>query len=164
MTTAYTIRSARPEDIPDLRGLIIELAEFEQLSHLVTCTDADLQDALFGYRSVSAILLFPEGAVRPVGFALYFHNFSTFVGRRGLYIEDLYVQENHRSKGYGKALLVHLAKLAVERNCGRFEWVVLDWNLHAQRFYESLGATVLPNWRVTRVTGEALTRMANLLA
>jgi GNAT superfamily N-acetyltransferase len=97
-----------------------------------------------------------------VAFALYFHNFSTFLGRRGLYLEDLYVQPAHRGRGYGRALLLHLARLAVERGCGRFEWAVLDWNVNAQRFYASLGATVMPDWRITRVTGDALARMAKL--
>jgi GNAT superfamily N-acetyltransferase len=156
----YSIRPARPEDIPSLLALIRELAEFENLGHLVTCTKVDLLSALFDQRCVSAVLLFPQGSAQPAAFAFYFHNFSTFVGRRGLYVEDLYVQETHRGKGFGKALLVHLAQLAVELNCGRFEWVVLDWNTRAQRFYESLGATVLPDWRVVRVTGDGIKRMA----
>ena len=96
----------------------------------------------------------------PAGFALFFHNFSTFLGKRGLYLEDLFVEPAHRGCGYGKALLIHLAKLAVERGCGRFEWSVLDWNVDAQRFYERLGAKVLPDWRITRVTGDALARLA----
>jgi GNAT superfamily N-acetyltransferase len=160
---AHVIRSARPEDVPALRGLIGELAEFEHLTHLVNCTDADLDQGLFGNKAVAeALLLFPEGNDHPVGFALFFHNYSTFLGRRGLWLEDLYVQEVHRGKGYGKALLLHVARIAFERKCGRFEWAVLDWNTGAQRFYESLGATMLPDWRITRATGDALERMAHL--
>jgi GNAT superfamily N-acetyltransferase len=161
--TIPTIRAAEPRDVSALRGLIAELAEFEKLSHLMVCTDADLHAALFGARpAAEALLLCPETAPAPVAFALYFHNFSTFLGKRGLYLEDLYVQPAQRNKGYGKALLLQLARIAVERGCGRFEWSVLDWNTGAQRFYEGLGATVMPDWRITRVTGEALERMAKL--
>jgi GNAT superfamily N-acetyltransferase len=157
------IRPARPADVPALRGLIAELAAFERLSHLVTCTDADLHAALFAAPpAVEALVLQPPGEASPIAFALFFHNFSTFLGRRGLYVEDIYVREAHRGKGHGRALLVHLARLARERGCGRFEWSVLDWNVRAQRFYERLGATVLPDWRIVRVTGDALTRMAAL--
>ena len=95
-----------------------------------------------------------------VGFALFFHNFSTFLGRPGLYLEDLFVRPANRGRGYGRALLIHLARLAVERGCGRFEWAVLDWNAPAIGFYQALGATVLPDWRITRVTGDALTALA----
>ena len=129
-------------------------------------TPADFERALFGSggRSVEALLLWPnaEGAGEPVGFALFFHNFSTFLGKRGLYLEDLFVEPAHRGCGYGKALVIHLAKLAVERGCGRFEWSVLDWNVDARRFYERLGAKVLPDWRITRVTGDALARLAGM--
>ena len=156
------IAPIRPDEVPALRGLIAELAEFEKLGHLMVATDADLHEALFGSRpAAEAVLLRPEAGAAPVGFALYFHNFSTFLGRRGLYLEDLYVQPAHRGKGFGKALLLQLARLAVKRGCGRFEWSVLDWNVDAQRFYESLGATVMPDWRITRVTGDALARMAS---
>ena len=106
------------------------------------------------------MLLFPKGASAPVAFALFFHNYSTFLGRRGLWLEDIYVQAPHRRKGYGKALLLRVARIAHERRCGRLEWAVLDWNVEAQRFYASLGATLLPDWRITRVTGEALERLA----
>jgi GNAT superfamily N-acetyltransferase len=156
------IRAAQPADVPVLRSLIGELAEFEHLSHLMSCTDADLNEALFGTRAAAeALVVCPARNAGPVGFALYFHNFSTFLGKRGLWLEDLYVQEAHRGKGYGRGLLVYLAGIAADRGCGRFEWAVLDWNAHAQRFYEGLGATVLPDWRITRVTGEALKRMAS---
>ena len=153
MNDSWTIRPGEPADIPVLRALIAELARFERLSHLVSCTEADLHDALFKSGPAESVVLQPSGEPQPVAFALYFHNFSTFLGRRGLYLEDLYVQEAHRGRGYGRALLVYLAKLAVARRCGRFEWAVLDWNAGAQRFYERLGATVLPDWRVVRVTG-----------
>jgi GNAT superfamily N-acetyltransferase len=159
----YVIRAAEPGDVPALRRLIGELADFERLSHLVTCTDADLHAGLFGKApAAEALLLQPQNAGEPVAFALYFHNFSTFLGRRGLYLEDLFVRESHRGRGYGRALLLHLARVAKERGCGRFEWSVLDWNTGAQRFYERLGATVLPDWRIVRVTGDAVTRMAQL--
>jgi ribosomal protein S18 acetylase RimI-like enzyme len=163
VTVPFSIRAAMPADVPALRGLIGELAAFEQLTHLVRCTDDDLHAALFGQsRAAEAVVLQPGGEPAPVAFALYFHNFSTFLGRRGLYLEDLYVRESHRRRGYGRALLVHLARIAGERGCGRFEWSVLDWNVEAQRFYEGLGATILPDWRIVRVTGEALRNMAAL--
>lgn len=163
MRASPVIRGAAPGDIAALRGLIAELAEFEHLSHLMVCTEADLHAALFGERPVAeALMLRPNDSDAPVAFALFFHNFSTFLGRRGLYLEDLYVQPAHRGRGYGKSLLLHLARLAVARGCGRFEWSVLDWNVDAQRFYESLGATVMPDWRITRVTGEALLTMSRL--
>lgn len=144
-----------------LHALIVELAEYEKLVHLVEATPADLAAALFSQgATIEAVLVWVEGESQPVGFALYFHNFSTFLGRRGLYLEDLYVKPAYRGQGHGRALLVHLAKLAVERKCGRFEWSVLDWNTSAQGFYESLGAKLLPDWRITRVTGEALLQLA----
>jgi GNAT superfamily N-acetyltransferase len=155
------IRAAEPADVPVIRSLIAELAEFEHLTHLMTCTEADLERWLFGPRpAAEALVVSPQRVARPVGFALYFQNFSTFLGKPGLWLEDLYIQESQRGKGYGKALLLHLAKIAVERGCGRFEWAVLDWNINAQRFYESLGATVMPDWRITRVTGGALEKLA----
>jgi GNAT superfamily N-acetyltransferase len=159
------IRSAQPGDVPALRSLIAELAEFEHLTHLFSCTDDDLRDGLFGAPpAAEALLVCPQVDAEPVGFALYFHNFSTFLGKRGLWLEDLYIQQAHRGKGYGKALLLRVARIAVERGCGRFEWAVLDWNAGAQRFYQGLGATRLPDWRITRVTGEALLRMARMAA
>ena len=136
---------------------------------MVVSTQEDFHSALFGNAkdaraSVEAILLWPNagGSGEPAAFALFFPNFSTFLGKRGLYLEDLFVEPAHRGQGYGKALLIHLARLAVERGCGRFEWAVLDWNIAAQAFYERLGAKVLPDWRITRVTGDALTKLAGL--
>jgi hypothetical protein len=154
-TTDGAVRPARPDDLPAIVGLIGELAEFEQLAHLVVVTPESLRPHLFGSRpAAEAVVAETGGAI--VAFALFFTNFSTFLGRPGLYLEDLYVQPAHRGTGLGKALLRHLGALAVERGCGRFEWSVLDWNEHAIRFYESMGATVLPDWRVCRVTGDAL--------
>ncbi|WP_459621077.1 N-acetyltransferase family protein [Burkholderia sp. 3C] len=136
-----------------------ELAEFESLTHLFVATEADLDDALFGPNpAAGALVATQDGAV--VGYALYFQNYSTFLGKRGLYLEDLYVQPACRGTGLGTRLLRALAALAVERRCGRFEWTVLDWNQPAIDFYERLGATVLPDWRVVRVTGEQLEALA----
>jgi GNAT superfamily N-acetyltransferase len=139
--------------------MIEALADYERLRHLCVATESGLSEALFGAKPAAEVALGWEDA-RPVAFALFFHNFSTFLGRKGLYLEDLFVQPACRGRGYGRALLVHLARIAVERGCGRFEWAVLDWNASAIGFYESLGATVLPNWRITRVTGAALDRLA----
>ena len=155
MTTPFTLRPAAPADLPAIVGLIRELADFEHLSHLVVVTPESLQPHLFGDKpAAEAVVAEVQGSV--VAFALFFTNFSTFLGRPGLYLEDLYVQPAHRGAGLGKALLQHLGALAVERGCGRFEWSVLDWNENAIRFYEKMGATVMPDWRICRVTGEAL--------
>ncbi|MDH5339972.1 MAG: GNAT family N-acetyltransferase, partial [Rubrivivax sp.] len=135
------------------------LAEFERLTHLVVATPALLDEHLFGARPVAeAVVAESDGQV--VGFALYFMNFSTFLGRPGLYLEDLYVQPAQRGAGLGQALLSHLGALAVQRGCGRFEWSVLDWNAKAIRLYEHMGACVLPDWRICRVTGDALQAFA----
>jgi hypothetical protein len=155
MSTAHTLRTARPEDLPAIVGLITELAVFEKLEHLVVVTPASLQPHLFGPRPVAEAVV-GDVAGQVVAFALFFTNFSTFLGQPGLYLEDLYVQPAHRGTGLGKALLQHLGALAVERGCGRFEWSVLDWNQRAIDFYESMGATVMPDWRICRVTGERL--------
>ena len=155
MTTPFTLRPAAPADLPAIVGLIRELADFEHLSHLVVVTPESLQPHLFGDKpAAEAVVAEVQGGV--VAFALFFTNFSTFLGRPGLYLEDLYVQPAHRGAGLGKALLQHLGALAVERGCGRFEWSVLDWNENAIRFYEKMCATVMPDWRICRVTGEAL--------
>ena len=155
----FRIAPARPQDVQTVHGLIGALARFERLHHLFVASPEQIAEALFGPGAVSEVVLGWEGD-DAVGFALFFHNFSTFLGRRGLYLEDLFVRPEHRRKGYGRALLVHLARVALERGCGRFEWTVLDWNAPAIAFYESLGASVLPDWRVTRVTGEALAKLA----
>jgi GNAT superfamily N-acetyltransferase len=156
---AATIRAATPADVGAMHALMYELAEFEKLTHLFTGTTDGLAEALFGARP-SAEALVAEDAGQIVGYALFFHNYSTFLGRRGLYLEDLYVQPAQRGTGLGTAMLRALAAIAVERQCGRFEWTVLDWNQPAISFYEKMGATVLPDWRVVRVTGDALEQLA----
>ena len=153
------IRAATEEDVPLLLSLIRELAEYERLSHEVVATEETLRDALLGGRQVAETLLAYLGA-EPVGFALFFHNFSTFLGRPGIYLEDLYVRPACRGAGVGRALLVHIAGLARDRNCGRLEWSVLDWNEPAIGFYESIGASPVSGWTVYRVTGEALEDLA----
>ena len=154
-TEAFTLRPAAPTDVEVIVALIRELAEFEQLSHLVVVTPDSLRPHLFGAKPVAEAVV-AEVAGQVVAFALFFTNFSTFLGKPGLYLEDVYVQPAHRGGGLGRALLQHLAALAVQRGCGRFEWSVLDWNANAIQFYEALGATVMPEWRICRVTGDAL--------
>jgi hypothetical protein len=155
MNASHTLRPATPADLPAIVGLIRELAAFEKLLHLVVVTPESLHPHLFG-PSPAAEAVVGEVGGDVVAFALYFTNFSTFLGKPGLYLEDLYVQPAHRGTGLGKALLHHLGALAVARGCGRFEWSVLDWNENAIRFYEGMGATVLPDWRICRLTGSAL--------
>ena len=155
----FRIEPAQPRDTAVLLSLIRALAEYEQLTHLVVGTETQLHEELFGARPVIEAVVGWEDE-RPVGFALYFHNFSTFLARRGLYLEDLFVTPQARGRGYGKALMRHVARLAVSRECGRFEWAVLDWNAGAIDFYRGLGATVLPDWRIVRVVGPALAALA----
>ncbi len=152
---AHALRHATPADLPAIVGLIRELAVFEKLEHLVVVTPESLQPHLFGARPAAEAVVGEVGGT-VVAFALFFTNFSTFLGKPGLYLEDLYVQPAHRGSGLGKALLQHLGALAVARGCGRFEWSVLDWNRNAIEFYEKMGATVMPDWRICRVTGPAL--------
>lgn len=159
MDNGFTIRRGTEQDIPVILGFIRELAEYEKLLDMVVATEDSLRATLFGVRSYAEVVLACEGD-SPVGFALFFHNFSTFLGKPGLYLEDLYVQPQVRGKGYGKALLKYLAKIAVERGCGRFEWWVLDWNDPSIQFYKSLGATPMDEWTVFRVTGENLEKLA----
>lgn len=154
-----SLRPATPADCAAIVGLIRELAVFEKLEHLVVVTPESLQPHLFGPRpAAECVVADVEGTV--VAFALFFTNFSTFLGQPGLYLEDLYVQPAHRGTGLGKALLQHLGALAVERGCGRFEWSVLDWNANAIHFYEKMGAVVMPDWRICRITGSALQAFA----
>ena len=153
------LRTARAEDARAIHGLIAELAEFEKLTHLLDATEASLRDALEGDQPRVECLV-AERAGEIVAYALFFHNYSTFLGRRGLYLEDLYVSPKARRAGIAKALLRRLAALAIERQCGRFEWTVLDWNTSAIAFYEGLGATILPEWRVVRLAGDALDTFA----
>lgn len=149
------IRPAGAEDIPIILAFIRELADYERLADAVVATETTLVEALFG-ASPAAEVLIAEVDGAPAGFALFFHNFSTFLSRRGLYLEDLYVRPAYRRNGIGRALLSALAALAVERNCGRMEWSVLDWNEDAVRFYRSLEAEPLSDWTTFRLTGEAL--------
>ncbi len=158
-TQTHTLRPATPADVPAIVGLIRELALFEKLEHLVVVTPESLLPQLFGPRpNAEAMVGEVDGQV--VAFALYFTNFSTFLGLPGLYLEDLYVQPAHRGTGLGKALLKTLGALAVARGCGRFEWSVLDWNENAIRFYEGMGATVMPDWRICRIAGPTLQAFA----
>lgn len=164
----FQLRAAEPRDVPAIVGLISELAAFEHLSHLLRLTPETLAPHLFGERPVVEAVVadvvdgtLNDGDRRVVAFALYFTNFSTFLAQPGLYLEDLYVQPACRGAGIGKALLSHLGALAVARGYGRFEWSVLDWNDNAIRFYEKMGATVMPEWRICRVTGESLQAFAN---
>jgi GNAT superfamily N-acetyltransferase len=157
----FSIRAATRADAPLLLALVRELAEYEKLTHLVAATEAAIADELFGPDSRTEALLGFSGA-EPVAFAVYFHNFSTFLGRKGLYLEDLYVRQAFRRRGFGRALLLQVARIAAERNCGRLEWSVLDWNEPAIFFYEQLGATIMHEWKLVRVTGEALEKLARL--
>ena len=154
------IEPARPQHAAVLLSLVRDLARYEKLEHQVVATEQQLREELGASRPVIEALIAWEGS-DAVGFALYFHNFSTFLGRRGLYLEDLYVVPRARRHGVGRALIVRLASIAVERGCGRFEWAVLDWNQHAIDFYRSIGAELLNDWRICRVTGEALSRLGN---
>ena len=157
--TAFSIHPATRADAPAIHALVRELAVYEKLEHLMISTPADFERELFDAGSVIEAIVAKENGVA-IGFALFFHNFSTFLGRKGLYLEDLYVKPECRGKGYGKALLVRLAQIAVERKCGRFEWSVLDWNTPSIKFYEAMGATVMPEWRIVRATGDALVELA----
>jgi GNAT superfamily N-acetyltransferase len=155
----WRIRPATSADMTLVLQFIRELAEYEKLAHEVQTDETALRAQLFGPRPAAEVLL---GFVRdePVAFAVFFQNFSTFLGKPGLYLEDLYVRTAHRRRGYGRAILEHLAHEAHRRGCGRFEWAVLDWNAPAIAFYEKLGAQVLPEWRVCRLTGNALARFS----
>ena len=156
-----TIRSATERDVPLILEMIKALADYEKMADEVVATEEGLHEALFGLRPGAEVVIAYADA-DPAGFALFFHNFSTFVGRRGLYLEDRFVMPEWRGHGVGKALLTHLARLAVERGCGRFEWSVLDWNEPAIRFYESLGARPLAGWTIFRVAGEPLAQLAEV--
>ncbi|HYW31400.1 MAG TPA: GNAT family N-acetyltransferase [Gemmatimonas sp.] len=153
------LRPATRGDVPLVRELIEGLADYERLRHECHATDTLLDAALFGERAYAEVVIAERGGA-PAGFALFFHNFSTFLARPGIYLEDLFVRPEHRGHGVGKALLQHLAALAIERRCGRLEWSVLDWNVDAIGFYESLGAKPQSEWTVYRVTDEALERLA----
>lgn len=158
---ACTIRVARPEDVPTIFSLIRGLAEYERLADEMVGTEELLREHLFGARPYVETILAEAGG-RAVGFALFFHNYSTFLTRPGIYLEDLFVLPEERGRGYGKALLTALGRLAVERGCGRLEWSVLNWNEPSIQFYKSLGAVGLNGWTVNRVTGDALQQLAQL--
>ncbi|WP_390883131.1 GNAT family N-acetyltransferase [Kovacikia minuta] len=153
------LRPATPADVPTLFRLIQALAKYEKLSHAVTGSTALLADHLFGARRYAEALL-AEVDGQPVGFALFFYNYSTFLTKPGIYLEDLFVLPEYRRQGIARAMLTHLAQRAVAEGCGRFEWSVLDWNQPAIAFYEKIGASVLPDWRICRVSGEALGNLA----
>jgi len=153
------IRMATEEDLPTILRFIRELAEYERLAHAVVATEESLRSTLFGNPRFAEVLIGEEDG-EPFGFALFFHNYSTFLARPGVYLEDLYVRPDLRGRGYGRALLGRLAELAIERNCGRVEWAVLNWNESAIRFYRSLGALPMDQWTVYRVTGDALEQLA----
>lgn len=161
MPPTLSIRPATEADAPILLALIRELADYEKLTHEVVATEDSLRATLFGPQRVAEALI---GCVNetPVGMAIFFTNYSTFLARPGLHLEDLYVQPAHRGCGLGKALITAVARIAAERGCGRYEWTVLDWNTPAIQFYESLGAEMKADWRIMRVTGEALEKMARL--
>jgi GNAT superfamily N-acetyltransferase len=155
----FSVRSAELRDVAAIVRLIRELAEFEKLTHLLQVTPEKLRPHLFGEKPAAEALVAESGG-DVVAFALFFTNFSTFLAQPGLYLEDLYVMPGQRGRGIGEALLTRLGRLAVERGHGRFEWSVLDWNESAIRFYQRMGATVLPDWRICRVTGDALAAFA----
>jgi GNAT superfamily N-acetyltransferase len=155
----FMIRPARVEDVPVILQLIRDLATYERAPSEVTATEEQLVDVLFGERPAAEVLLVFEGQ-SPVGFAVYFYNFSTWLGRPGLYLEDLFVKPEKRGKGYGRALLVELAKIARDRECGRMEWAVLNWNEPAIKFYRSLGAKPMDEWTVFRLTRDEIAKLA----
>ena len=154
------IRPARPGDVAEVLRLIRALAEYEKLAHEVVATEDALRRTLFGDAPAAEVLLAEEGG-RPVGLALFFQNYSTFLGRPGIYLEDLFVEPAFRGRGIGKALLQAVARIAVRRECGRFEWAVLDWNRPAIEFYQALGARPMNDWTVFRVSGEALRKLGS---
>ena len=155
----FTIRLATAQDVPVILQFIKGLAEYEKLTPEVTATEDLLRETLFGSRQVAEVII-GEYRGEPVGFALFFHNYSTFLGRPGIYLEDLFVKPEMRGRGFGRVLLAYLAKLAHERKCGRVEWSVLDWNDPAIQFYRKLGATAMDEWTMYRLTGAALTHLA----
>jgi GNAT superfamily N-acetyltransferase len=156
----FTIRTAAVADVPVILDLIRALAEYERAPNDVVATEEILNETLFGKKPAAEVLLLFENDVA-VGFAVFFHNFSTWLGRPGLYLEDLFVRPEHRGKGYGRALLVHLAKIARERKCGRMEWAVLDWNEPAIQFYRKLGAKPMEEWTVFRLTRDGIASLAD---
>ena len=157
--TPLIIRTATDQDVPLILTFIRALAEYEKLTHEVVTNEAELREHLFGPRPCAEVVIAEAGS-EAVGFALFFHTFSTFVGKPGLYLEDVFVNPEQRGKGYGKALMVHLARLAQERGCGRFEWSVLNWNTPSIAFYKRLGALMMEDWTVCRLNGASIERLA----
>lgn len=155
----FEVREATRKDITLILEFIHALAVYEKLSHEVVANESDLEKYLFSKDKVAEVII-GYYKNRPVGFALFFHNFSTFLGRPGIYLEDLFVYEKYRGMGFGKRLLTYVAKLAVERQCGRYEWAVLDWNEPSINFYKSLGASIMKEWLINRVTGDSLKKLA----
>jgi GNAT superfamily N-acetyltransferase len=155
----FQIRNANESDVPLIHQFIRDLADYEQLAHVVVATDEQLRATLFGSTPYAEVIIAEEDGT-PAGFALFFHNYSTFLAQRGIYLEDLFVKPEFRGRGYGKALLARLAQIARERDCGRVEWAVLDWNEPSIAFYESLGARKMDEWHTFRLTGPALERLA----
>lgn len=160
LSPSLQIRPAQPGDVEVLFQMVQALAEYEHLAHQVTGSAAALAEHLFGPRPYAEAIL-AEWEGKPAGFSLFLHNYSTFLTKPGLYIEDIFVLPEHRRRGIGRALLTYLAHLAVRRGCGRLEWTVLDWNAPAISFYQQMGADVLPDWRICRVTGDALQRLGD---
>lgn len=156
---SITLRIAVESDVPVVLGFIEGLADYEKLRHACVATEDALRRTLFGERRYAEIII-AEHDGTPAGFALFFHNYSTFLAKPGIYLEDIFVLPAHRGAGIGKALLIELARVAVERDCGRLEWSVLDWNEPAIGFYKSLGAEPQDEWTIFRVTGDALTKLA----
>jgi len=156
----FVIRAAAESDVPVILVFISKLAAYERLSHEVVATEELLRETLFGERPAAEVAIgYFEG--KPVGFVLFFRNYSTFLARPGLYVEDLFVDEAYRRRGFGRALLLYVARLAGERQCGRLEWAVLDWNKPAINFYKNLGAVAMDEWTVFRVNGASLTKLAD---
>jgi GNAT superfamily N-acetyltransferase len=160
MIADFEIRAAVVEDVPVILSFVKKLADYEKLAHEVVATEQSLRETLFGARKTAEVAIgyFEK---KPVGLVLFFHNYSTFLGKPGLYIEDLFVDDLYRKRGFGAALLGHVARLAIERNCGRLEWSVLDWNQPAIDFYKKLGAIPMSDWTVSRVTGRSLGTLAS---
>jgi GNAT superfamily N-acetyltransferase len=156
---AFNIRPATEADVPVILSFIRQLAAYEKLQHEAVATETSLRDTLFGAQRFAEVAIGALGT-QPVGFVLFFHNYSTFLGRPGLYIEDLFVDENYRGRGFGRALFSYVACLAKERQCGRLEWSVLDWNQPAIEFYRKMGAVPMGDWTVFRLTGESLEQLS----
>ena len=154
------LRFAKIDDVPLILKFIMELAEYEKLAHEVITDETTLRNSLFNDHPIAEVII-AEYDKKPSGFCLFFHNFSTFIGKPGLYIEDLFVRPGYRSRGIGRAILTFMARLAIERKCSRLEWWVLDWNEPAIDFYKKIGAKAMDEWTVFRLTGEALTQLAN---